>query len=203
MNDIHSRRPPRRRAAATARPGHSAEPKLSSIPTQPGPPNDQQAANEEPPESGEADPGPGRITQVASARKRWILAGGAVAAGVPASQGVAWAIAGRPDAALLLAVAALFALATAIAAMYEARQETQRKAIEYHGVNTIADAVAESIRATHTRAGNVSGADAIEEAKRVRASARQLLAHMPPAVAAPLKQPPGSPGQPAEGRPGG
>src|ERR1022692_2668809 len=163
MNDIHSRRPPRRRAAATARPGHSAEPKFSSIPTQPGPPNDQQAANEEPPESGEADPGPGRITQVASARKRWILAGGAVAAGVPASQGVAWAIAGRPDAALLLAVAALFALATgipyAIVAMYEARQETKRTAIKYHGVNTIADAVAGTIRATHTSAENVSGAD--------------------------------------------
>ena len=67
----------------------------------------------------------------------------------------------------------------------------------------IGDAVAESIRATHTRAGNVSGADAIEEAKRGRASARQVQAHMPPAVAAPLKQPPGGPGQPAEDRPGG
>ena len=41
----------------------------------------------------------------------------------------------------------------------------------------IGDAVAESIRATHTRAGNVSGADAIEEAKRGRASARQFLAN--------------------------
>jgi hypothetical protein len=207
MNDTHSRRPPRTQAPATARPKHGAEAVLSSIPTPPGPPNDRQTANEEPLEPGEADPGWGRITHVASARKRWILAGGAMAAGIPASQGVAWAIAGRPDAVPLLAVAALFAFATtipyAIAAMYEARQETQRKAIEYHSENTIADAKAESIRATHTRAENVSGADAIEEAKRVRASARQFLAHMPPAVTAPLKQPPGSPGQPAEGRPEG
>ena len=127
MNDTHSRRPPRTRAPATARPEHGAEPVLSSIPTQPGPPNDRQAANEEPLEPGEADPGQGRITQVASARKRWILAGGAVAAGIPPSQGLAWAIAGRPDAVPLLAVAALFALATgipyAVAAMYEARQK--------------------------------------------------------------------------------
>jgi hypothetical protein len=50
-----------------------------------------------------------------------------VVAGIPASQGLASAIAGRPDAVQFLAVAALFALATgipyAVAAMYEARQK--------------------------------------------------------------------------------
>ncbi len=108
---------------------------------------------------------------------------------------------------LFLAAAAVVALATAIthavAVMYQARQETRRKAIEYHSVNTLAAAVAESIAATYSRAENVSGADAIEEAKRVRASARQSLVKMLPAVATLLEQPPASPGQPPEGQPEG
>jgi hypothetical protein len=83
---------------------------------------------------------------------------------------------------------------SAIAAMYKARQKTLRMAIEYHSENTIADEVAGTIRAAHTGAENLSGADAIEEAKRVRAAALKSLTDMPPTVTDLLTRPPEDPG---------
>ena len=169
---------------------------LSSIPAQPGQPDNGQAPDEEPLEPAAADSGQGRIRQVASARKSWILTGGALAAGGSASEGVTWALTGRPD-ARPFATAALLALAvimSAIAVMYEARQKTRRTAIKYHSKNTIADEVAGTIRATHTMAGNLSGADAIAEAKRVSAAALKSLTDMPPAVTDLLTGPPEDPG---------
>ena len=56
-------------------------------------------------------------------------------------------------------------------------------------------------RSTNTCRG-LRFSEAHRGSKRVRASARQFLIDLPPAVAAPLRQPSGSPGQPAEGRPG-
>jgi hypothetical protein len=130
-----------------------------------------------------------------------------VAAGIPAGPGLAWAIAGRPDAVLLLAAAALVVLATGIpyvaATIYQARQETRRKEIECHPASTLADALARSIDDAHTSPQNLSGAAAIEEARRVRKDARQLLADMTPVVTALLEQAPAHPGQPAERLPAG
>jgi hypothetical protein len=196
MNDTSSPRPPRPRTAR-ARPKQDAESVLASIPAQTGQLNDGQAADEEPLPSAAAYPGPGRIRQVASVRKSWILAGGALAAGGSASEGVTWALTGRPGAGPLLATAALLALAgimSAIAAMYESRQKTLRMAIKYHGKNTIADAVAGTIHATHTMARNLSGADAIDEARRGRAGALKSVTDMPPAVISLLTRPPDDPG---------
>ncbi len=158
---------------------------------------DGQAHGEEPPQPAAAHSGPGRIRQVASVRKSWILAGGGLATGGSASEGVTWPLTGRPGAGPPLATAALLALAgimSAIAAMYEARQKTSRMAIKYHGKNTIADAVAGTIHATHTMAGNLSGADAIEEAKRGRAAALKSVTDTPPAVTTLLTRPPEDPG---------
>jgi hypothetical protein len=130
-----------------------------------------------------------------------------VAAGIPAGPGLAWAIAGRPGAVPLLAAAALVALATGfpyvMAAMYQARQETRRKEIECHPASTLADALARSIDDAHTNPQNLSGAEAIEEARRVRNDARQLLADMAPVVSVLLEQTRAHSGQPAERPPGG
>ena len=87
---------------------------------------------------------------------------------------------------------------SAIAAMYKARQKTLRMVIEYHRENTIADEVAGTIRAAHTGAGNLSGADAIEEAKRVRAAALKSLTDMPPTVTDLLTRPPRIPANRSE-----
>jgi hypothetical protein len=148
--------------------------------------NHGQAPHEEPPARAGDGARWGRITQGASAKRRWIVAGGAAAAGIPAGPGLAWAIAGRPDAVRLLVAAALVALATGIpyvaAAMYQARQETRRKEIECHPANTLADALARSIDDTHSSPRNLSGTEAIEEARRVRKDARLLIADMTPVV---------------------
>jgi hypothetical protein len=130
-----------------------------------------------------------------------------VAAGIPAGPGLAWAIAGRPDAVRLLAAAALVALATGIpyvaAAMYQARQETRRKEIECHPANTLADALARNLDDAHTSPQNLSGAEAVEEARRVRKDSRQLIADMTPVISVLLKQAHAHPGQAPEGPSGG
>jgi len=130
-----------------------------------------------------------------------------VAAGIPAGPGLAWAIAGRPDAVRLLVAAALVALASGIpyvaAAMYQARQETRRKEIECHPANTLADALARSLDDAHTSPQDLSGAEAVEEARRVRKDARQLIADITPVVSVLLEQTRTHLGQPAEGPPGG
>jgi hypothetical protein len=210
VNDTNQARPPRpsrTRAAITAREKPGSEPALSAIPPQPGYANDGQAPHEEPPARAGDGARWGRITQVASAKRRWIVAGGAVAAGIPAGPGLAWAIAGRPDAVRLLVAAALVALATGIpyvaAAMYQARQETRRKEIECHPANTLADALARSLDDAHVSPQNLSGAEAIEEARRVRKDARLLIDGMTPVVSVLLEQARTHLGQPAEGPPGG
>lgn len=201
MNDTHRRRPCRARATSTARPRPDAEPGLPSIPVPPGPADDSQAPDDELPDLSAAAPRWGRIAQVARARRRWILAGGAVAAGIPASQGVAWAIMGRPDAVPLLAVATVFALATGIpyvASMYEAGQKTRRKELEWRPINILAAALGRGIDDAHTWPQNVSGAEEIEETRRVRRDARQLLADMGPILTVLLEQTAVHRGQPPE-----
>lgn len=193
MNDTHRRRPCRARATTTARPRPDAKPALPSPPVRPGPADNSQAPDDEPPVPAlpAAAPRWGWVAQAARARRRWILAGGAVAAGIPASQGVAWAIVGRPDAVPLLAVATVFALATGIpyvASMYEAGQKTRRQELEWRPINILAAALGRGIDDAHTRPQNVSGAAEIEETRRVRRDARQLLADMGPILTVLLEQ---------------
>lgn len=126
-------------------------------------------------------------------RRRWIAAGGAAAATIPAGPGLAWGIEGKPGAALLLTVAAVVAIGTAIlsavTAMYEARQETLRKEIECRSADAIAAALARCMDDAHVRAGDSSGREARETA-RVRASARHLLTEVVPSIATVLRQQP-------------
>ena len=128
-----------------------------------------------------------------AARRRLLLASGTLAAVIPGGPGIAWAIAGRPDAVLLLGAAALVALITAIlngvAAMYESRQETRRKEIERHSPDTLADAFAGLIQASHSRAQGLTGLQDAKEADRVRASARRLAVDMSAAIGALVELP--------------
>jgi hypothetical protein len=111
---------------------------------------------------------------------RWISISGAIAAMVPAGPGVALAIAGRPGALPLFIMAAVVAVVTGIlsaaVALYQARQETVRTQVRHHSNEMIAQALAGCITATHTRAQDLTDPVEIQEADRVRASARQLLA---------------------------
>ena len=113
--------------------------------------------------------------------------------GDPRGPGIAWAIAGRPDAVPLLGAAALVALITAIlngvAVMYEARQETRRKEIERHSADTLAAAFAGCIDASHARAQGLTGLQDAKEAERVRDSARRLAVDMTAAIAALVELP--------------
>ena len=215
MNDtppVRPSRPSRPRAAMAARERPGSEPALSTISPPPGhaddgPANHGQAPHEEPPAHAADGARWARITQGASAKRRWIVAGGAAAAGIPAGPGLAWAIAGRPDAVRLLVAAALVALATGIpyvaAAMYQDRQETRRKEIECHPANTLADALARNLDDAHISPQNLSGAEAIEEARRIRKDARLLIDGMTPVVSVLLEQARTHLGQSAEGPPGG
>ena len=140
MSSPHAGRPAWKRGARTRAPGRT----LSSIEPEAVPENDGQALPTEPRAPGRTGP-PGTHIRRAT-RRRLLLASGTLAAVIPGGPGIAWAIAGRPDAVLLLGAAALVALITAIlngvAAMYESRQETRRKEIERHSPNTLADAFA-------------------------------------------------------------
>ncbi|MGH3258664.1 MAG: hypothetical protein ACRDOU_25255 [Streptosporangiaceae bacterium] len=121
------------------------------------------------------------------------MASGTIATVIPGGPGLAWAIAGRPTAVPLLAAAGLAALITAIlngvAIMYEARQETRRKEIERHSVDTLAAAFARCIDDSHAWAQNLTGLEDAKEAERVRASARRLVVDMATAVAALVELP--------------
>ena len=127
------------------------------------------------------------------ARRRWIAAGGAAAVTIPAGPGLVWGIEGKPGTFLLLTIAAVVAIGTAIlsaaTAMYEARQETRRREIECRSTEALAAALARCMDDAHARPGSPSGKEARETA-RVRANARHLLANVVPSVAAVLRQQP-------------
>jgi len=144
----------------------------------------------------------GRTTQGTRAVRCWILSGGAVAATLPAGLSLARTIGGRPGALSLLALASVVAIATVMLSagvMYQARQETLRKEIEYRSADTLAAALARCIDDAHTRAQNLPAAREVEEAAQVRANARQLLADLAPHVAALIERDPGRPAVPLRG----
>ena len=148
---------------------------------QPVPVNDFPGHTDEP-QPGGRDP---------RARRRWIAAGGAAAVSIPAGPGLIWGIEGKPGAAVLLTVAAVVAIGTAIlsavTAMYEAQQETRRKEIECRSTETLAAAVARCLDDAHARPSNSSAKEARETA-RVRASAHRLLANLVPSIATVLQE---------------
>ena len=126
--------------------------------------------------------------------RRWILAGGTVAAAISAGPSLARTVEGRPGAvpvpALVSVVAIITVMLNAAAMMYQVRQETRRKEIECRGADTLAAALARCIDDTHARAQNLPAAREVEEAAQVRASARQLLTEVIPHVAAWLERTP-------------
>jgi hypothetical protein len=128
----------------------------------------------------------------------WVTAGGTAA--VPAAPAVAWLAGARQDSVPLMIGAALLVVAVTVlntaAVMYQARQETRRREIDQHGAQLLAAALARCIDGTHAVAAGVTGADAVAEAARVRASATRAVTTLGPAVAAMLNQhgpqPPGT-----------
>ncbi len=142
----------------------------------------------------------GRTTRGTWAVRHWILAGGAVAAALPAGPSLARTLEGRPAALPLLALIAIVTvMLSAAAVMHQARQETCRKEIEYRSVDTLAAALGRCIDDAHTRAQNLPAARQVEEAAQVRASARQLLTDLVPHVAALLERDPGHAAVPLRG----
>jgi hypothetical protein len=115
-----------------------------------------------------------------------ITGGAAAAPGIP---WLVWLLPGRHGVWPLLAIMAGVMLATAMlnatAAMYQARQVTQRKQIERHSADVLADALARCINDTHTAApGHSVPGGSRAEAARIRADASQTLSSMLPAVLA-------------------
>jgi hypothetical protein len=75
-----------------------------------------------------------------------------------------------------IGTALITALITAAVVMFLAVQQTRRQQIEYHGVNVIADAVADCINAIHRGAEHGASPEELAEAQGRRAAAGQLLA---------------------------
>jgi hypothetical protein len=122
-------------------------------------------------------------------RNGWITAGGITALAVPGGSGLAWLLAGRPDAWPVLAAALASVIAVvlnSLAAMYQARQETRRKEIEQHSADIIAASLARVIDDTHARTQGLPAAQEADEAALVRASAAQIMAEISPAILAAL-----------------
>ena len=138
----------------------------------------------------------GRISRGGGTIRFWIVTVGAVAAAIPAGPGIARTVEGRPGALPLLVLAAVVAIVTVAlntaAVMYQARQETLRKEIEYRSADTLAAAMARCIDDAHAKAKNLPAARELEEASQVRASARQLLTDVMPCIAASLERDPRS-----------
>jgi len=126
--------------------------------------------------------------------RRWILAGGTMAAAISTGPSLARTVGGRlgalPVSALVSVIAIITVTLNAAAMMYQARQETRRKEIEYRGADTLAAALARCIDDAHAWAQNLPAAQEVEEAAHVRASARQLLTGVIPHVAAWLERTP-------------
>lgn len=166
--------------------GQAEEPAVSPIIPQPDYVRRpwRQVGSPRPPDLGHL---PVRLSKT-TAWRRWILVGGAAAAAVPGAPGIVWMLAGRPGAQPFLAAAIGLALVTAllnaVAAMYQARQETRRREIECRGADVLADALARCIDDTHARAQNLSPVEEATEAAQVRASASAVLSRMQPTVLA-------------------
>jgi hypothetical protein len=197
MNDTCP--PPGHRPRKQPRPGPAHSPVLASIP-QPDHADDGQPGSDDPPALAAAVPRRAQITQAASAKRRWLAVAGTV---VPGGTGIAWAIAGRPQPALLLAAALVLATAIpgTVAVMYQARQVTRRREIECHPANTLAAALARIADATHAKAQHLSGTEEARETQRVREAASRVLANLP-AFIAELENVLNRPGPSASNHPG-
>jgi hypothetical protein len=122
----------------------------------------------------------------------WIVTAGAVATAIPGTPGIERAVEGRPGALPLLILAGVVTIITVVlntvAAMYQARQETRRKEIEFRSIDVLTEAAARCLDAAHAKAQSLPPARELEEAARVRADARQLLTDVMPHIAAVLDQ---------------
>jgi hypothetical protein len=134
----------------------------------------------------------GKILHGAWTMRYWIVTAGTAAAAIPGTPGIERAVAGRPGALPLLVLAGVVAIITvvlnAVAVMYQARQETRRKEIEFRSIDVLTAAAARCLDAAHAKAQNLPPARELEEAARVRADAHKLLTDVMPHIAAVLDQ---------------
>lgn len=134
----------------------------------------------------------GKILRGAWTMRYWIVTAGTVAAAIPGAPGIERAVEGRPGALPLLILAGVVAIITVVlntvAVIYQARQETRRKEIEFRSIDVLTEAAARCLDAAHTMAQNLPPARELEETARVRADAHQLLTDIMPQIVAVLDQ---------------
>jgi len=118
---------------------------------------------------------------------------------VPVVPGIVMAAGARTGTTVLAAVAMM--VIVAIAGMYRSWQETRRTEIEWHSVNSVADALAACINNVHRSAAGLPCGQEAAEADHVRSSARSFLAGPGAAVLTRLSWPTRTPDpQPPHGR---
>jgi hypothetical protein len=102
---------------------------------------------------------------------------GVLMAGIPGvSAAAVWASARTVTPPVIVVACAVVVVAASVVAIYRSRQETRRKEIDLHPVNTLADALARSLDDSHRAAPCSTPEEEIAEAERVRRSALKMLA---------------------------
>jgi hypothetical protein len=133
-------------------------------------------------------PRPGGIMREARPVRYWMIALGVLATAIPAGPGLERTVEGRPGALPFLVLAGAIAIITVVlntvVLMYQARQETLRKEIEYRSIDVLVAAVARCIDDAHAKAQNLPPDRDLEQAAQVRADARQLLTEVVPHITA-------------------
>jgi len=138
-----------------------------------------------------------KITRPTRVARPWILAGGTVAAVIPAGFGLVRVIGGRPGTLLPFALATVAVIVTAIlnaaVMMYQARQETLRREIERRSADRIAEALARYIDDAHIAVHGLPAERRLEDAEQIRARAAQIMTASSTAILALLGQLPDHP----------
>jgi hypothetical protein len=102
--------------------------------------------------------------------------GGLLVAGVSGLSGVAvWGNPKHGSSTMIALIGMVVVVAAAVTAMYREHQETRRTEIRHYPENTMAEALAGLIHASHKVAPGDTAEQDTAEAKRVRESARLVL----------------------------
>lgn len=136
---------------------------------------------------------PQHVASTDDKRKRaWLFAAAGTAAAISAESGIAFVAHGQTEAAMLLISSSVIGLATIVAGavvqVYDSAQRTRRLQIQHVGLSAIASAVARCIDDAHAPAADALAWQHAAEAASVRASAREIVTDMMPAMLAAIGQ---------------